>query len=247
MAKRAFEILYEDEHLIAVEKEADLLTIPDRFNPEKPSLLSFIRHYRPDEHIMTVHRLDRETSGVICFAKNPVAHQHLSLQFQHREVKKFYHALLEGNLPKDEGVIDEPIAPSTTKGGRMIVAPWGKPSTTFFKVIERFRNYTLVEAELITGRTHQVRVHFAATGYPLAVDAMYGNQSGFYLSAVKGRGYQIGKGQEELPLMSRVSLHAVSLMVKHPVSGESLTFEANYPKDFRAVITQLRKWASVDK
>ncbi|MFQ5448233.1 MAG: pseudouridine synthase, partial [Saprospiraceae bacterium] len=119
----------------------------------------------------------------------------------------------------------------------------GKSSLTNYKVMERFQNYTLVEANIKTGRTHQIRVHFQSAGYPLAVDSLYGGKKAFYLSSVKQRKYHLGKNQEERPLMSRSTLHAARLTFEHPRTAERLTFEAALPRDFAAVLKQLRKWA----
>ncbi|MCB0641442.1 MAG: RluA family pseudouridine synthase, partial [Phaeodactylibacter sp.] len=159
MQEPALDILFEDEHFILVNKESGLLSIPDRYNADRPNLLHALQAVRPEAEILTVHRLDRETSGAICFAKHAEAHRLLSRLFENREVRKIYRALVLGKLPLDEGSIEEPIAPSEQKG-RMIVAPWGKPSVTFFKVLERFKQHTLVAVNLATGRTHQIRVHF---------------------------------------------------------------------------------------
>jgi 23S rRNA pseudouridine955/2504/2580 synthase/23S rRNA pseudouridine1911/1915/1917 synthase len=124
----------------------------------------------------------------------------------------------------------------------MVIASRGKASLTLYRVMERFRNYTLVEANIKTGRMHQIRVHFQSIGYPLAVDAIYGRTEAFLLSAVKQNKFQLGKEQEERPLISRSTLHAARLAFDHPRTGQRMNFEANLPKDFDAVVKQLRKW-----
>lgn len=233
-------ILYQDDDIIIVNKPAHYLTIPDRFVAEKPSLVSFLKDRF--EEVFVVHRLDKETSGVILFAKNKEAHRDLSIQFENRTVNKIYLALVEGNVHKEEGEIAQPIASNMRDSGKMIVAKRGKPSLTFYKVAERFKNYTLVEANIKTGRTHQVRVHFESIGYPLAVDELYGRKKAFFLSEVKLKKYRRGKDVEERPLMERTTLHAYQLTINHPTTKEEMTFNAELPKDFRAVLNQLRKW-----
>ena len=167
------------------------------------------------------------------------------MQFEARTVDKIYLALVEGTVHKEEGEINQPIANNMRDKGRMIIAKRGKPSLTLYKVVERFKNYTLVEANIKTGRTHQVRVHFEVIGYPLAVDSLYGRKDAFLLSEVKMKKYRRGKDViEEKPLMSRTTLHAAKVTFNHPTTNESMTFEAELPKDFRAVLNQLRKWGN---
>ena len=235
-------ILFEDDDLIIVNKPAHFLTIPDRFVLEKPNLLTFLK--KKYENVFVVHRLDKETSGVICFAKNEKAHRHLSQQFEYRTVDKYYLAIVEGQLHKEEGEIDKPIANNMRDAGRMIIAKRGKNSLTVFNLLEKFKHYSLVEANIKSGRTHQVRVHFESIGYPLAVDELYGRKKAFFLSEVKLKKYRRGKDFEERPLMQRTTLHAYELTFKHPNTQEEMTFNAELPKDFRAVLNQLRTWGS---
>ncbi|MFN7116535.1 MAG: RluA family pseudouridine synthase [Saprospiraceae bacterium] len=239
--KSKIDIIYEDEALLIVNKPADLLTIPDRFALEKPNLLTALSEYYNDK-IWVVHRLDRETSGIICFAKTEEAHKHLSQQFFNRTVDKIYLALVDGKPGTDTGTIDAPIGPHPTLPGKMTVIRSGKPAVTDYNIIEIFKAFSLVEANIHTGRTHQIRVHFKHIGHPLAIDPLYGKREAFYLSEVKHRGYQLGKEQEERPLMSRTTLHAYQLSLAHPLSEERQTFTAPLPKDFQAVLNQLRKW-----
>jgi 23S rRNA pseudouridine955/2504/2580 synthase/23S rRNA pseudouridine1911/1915/1917 synthase len=217
-----------------------LLTIPDRFAPEKPNLYHILQQHIGE--IFVVHRLDKETSGILVFAKNEAAHKELSRQFQERTTEKIYYALLDGTLHQEEGVIEKAIAPHPAHPDRMVVAKKGKASITHYKVVELFKNFTLVEANIKTGRTHQIRVHFQSIGYPLAVDVLYGRREAFLLSDVKLKKFRLGKEEEERPMMSRSSLHAAKLTFQHPSSGEPMTFEAPLPKDFSAVLNQLRKW-----
>lgn len=233
-------ILHEDESLLVVEKPAGLLTIPDRSgNPDN----LYARLQKKFGQVYIVHRLDRETSGVLCFARTEAAHRHLSLQFEHHTTDKFYHVLLDGQLHHEEGEIDKPIGEHPSIPGKMAISNSGKPSLTFYRILERFQRFTLAEVLLKTGRTHQIRVHFQSIGYPLAVDAMYGRRAALFLSEIKGKSYKSGKNvEEERPLLDRVSLHASRLRFDHPLSGERLEFKSPLPKDFAATLNQIRKW-----
>ncbi len=238
--KERVPLLYEDDELVIVNKKAGDLTIPDRFDPGAFNLQRYFNQRYG--HIFIVHRLDRETSGVLCMARTEAAHRHLSQQFENRTVQKIYLAIVDGCPLQEEGVIDEPIAPHPGRPGSMIIARDGRPALTHYRVLERFKSFALLEADLKTGRTHQVRVHCKAIGHPLAVDALYGKREGFYLSEVKGRRYNLGRGKEERPLLSRTALHAHKLTIDHPGNDERLTFEAELPKDMAAMLNQLRKW-----
>lgn len=233
-------IIYEDEHLVVVNKPANYLSIPDRYKPDLPNIQQFLKNKFGE--IFTIHRLDRETSGIILFAKDAETHKALSLQFENRKVEKYYLAIVGGNVFEDEGKIDKPIAKHPSNQ-RMIIAKQGKPSLSHYKVVEKFRGYTLLEVQIMTGRTHQIRVHLQAIGYPLAVDPIYARKEAFYLSEIKGKKYR-RIDEEERPLVSRCTLHAQSLVIHHPKTGEAMRFEAEAPKDIRAMLKQLRKWAA---
>lgn len=238
--KLKYEIIYQDDDIIIANKPPFMLAIPDRYDALKPNLKTIFKEKFGE--VFTVHRIDRETSGIICFAKNEAAHKHLSQQFEDRTTQKIYHTIVEGVLHEKEGVIDKPIAASQTQTGKMVINERGKPSVTHFKVLEEFKQYSLVEADIKTGRTHQIRVHFESMGYPLAIDSVYGRKEEFKVSDIKLRRFNLKKGTEERPLMTRSTLHAYSLELEHPSSGERLKFTADMPKDFRAVLNQLRKW-----
>jgi RluA family pseudouridine synthase len=231
-------VLFEDEHVLVLDKPAGLLSVPDRWDHEVANILTLLREKYSD--IFTVHRLDRETSGVILFAKDAQSHRSLSIAFEERRVSKQYIALVTGT-PKDEsGMIDLAIEENPAKQGTMKLAKKGKECLTEYKVAEKFRDYSLVEVTLHTGRTHQIRVHFQGIGHPLAVDAVYGGQKELCLSKLK-RGYHFPEWENERPLLSRVPLHSWKLAFPHPVTGEIVTVEAPLPKDIKAVLFQLRK------
>lgn len=234
-------LIYEDDELVVVEKPAGVLSIPDRYDPNTPNLQNMLR--KQFGQIFTVHRLDRDTSGLILFAKNEEAHQSLSIAFEGREVQKTYLALVSGTLP-EEGTIDEPIAHSLHKPGYMTVAKKGKPSVSHFKRVQDFGLFSLAEVIIETGRTHQVRVHMSYIGHPLFIDEMYGGRAAFKVSEIKGRRYKQDRNvEEERPLIDRHTLHAHKLIFVHPKSGETMEFTSELPKDMNALIRQVEKWA----
>lgn len=237
-------IIFEDDDIIIAQKAAEMLAIPDRFDHSKPSLSGELTKIHGK--IFIVHRLDRETSGLIVFAKNEFAHRHLSMQFEGKEeVQKIYLALLDGVINTEGGTIEKGIDKHPTLPGKMIVSKQGKYSLTHYTVIEKFKHFSLVEADIKTGRTHQIRVHFQSIGYPLAIDAMYGRRSALCASDIKQRGFKLSKYQEEeRPLMSRTTLHAHKLSFLHPSTNERVNFVSELPKDFSALIKQLQRWSS---
>lgn len=234
------EILYRDQDLIVLNKPPGVLSIPDRFVPDKPNLLHQLRKELGE--VWVVHRLDRETSGVICFALNAKAHRHLSLQFEERRVEKYYWAVVDGLLPDKQGVIDRPIGAHPGISGKMIISAQGKPALTHYRVLAAYQFFSLVEADIRTGRTHQIRVHFESLGHPLVVDELYGKREALNLSEIKRRNFRLGKNEEERPLFRRLSLHARRLVVESPGSGDRVEVEAPLPKDFRAMLRQMEKW-----
>jgi len=240
MHKKHSSILYEDEALVLVNKAPGELTIPDRHHPEYFSLQGWLneRYGR----IWVVHRLDRDTSGLVCFARTAESHRHLSRQFEDRTVGKTYLALVDGIPLPAAGTVDRPIGPHPSKAGKMAVVRKGKEALTEYRCVETFRHFALLELDLHTGRTHQIRVHLAHLGHPLAVDPLYGKREAFYLSEVKGKKYRLGKNKMERPLLSRQPLHAYRLELTHPLHDQERRFEAPLPKDFNALLRQLRKW-----
>jgi 23S rRNA pseudouridine1911/1915/1917 synthase len=235
-----YEVIHEDEHFLVVNKPSGLLSIPDRFGG-KDSLAGMLQEKYGN--VLTVHRLDRETSGILCFARTEAAHRHLSMQFEKHTADKFYLALIDGIIHHDEGEIDKPIAEDPNTAGKMKIHHAGKPSLTFYRTLERFKHYTLAEALIKTGRTHQIRVHFTSIGFPLAVDSIYGRKDKLFLSEIKGKKFKLGKfTDEERPILERTSLHSYRLRVDHPHTNERMTFQTELPKDLAATLSQLRKW-----
>lgn len=236
------DIIYEDEDIIAINKEPGVLSIPDRYDPTVPNLYDML--VRIYHEIFIIHRLDKFTSGIICFAKNEDSHRHINIQFQERETKKYYFAIVKGQPPKEEGQIETGI--KKLSNGRVVIHDKGLRSVTKYRLLEKFKFHCFLELELLTGRTHQARVHLEYLGCPLVVDPMYGGEEGFYLSSVK-KHYNIGKYEEERPLVDRTPLHAARLVLRHPKSEEMLTLEAELPKDMNALLKQLRKWSQVER
>ena len=234
------DLLHEDPHLLVVNKPADVLTVPDRHDPDLPNLrYLLVERYGS---VLPVHRLDRPTTGLLVFARTPGAHRSLSMQFEGRQVEKVYLALVDGIPQPEEATIDEPIAPHPGKVGRMMVTHrGGKFARTDYKVMKRLGKFSLVGVQIFTGRTHQIRVHLAYIGHPLLVDPFYGKRTEFMLSEIKGRRYNKGKHEVERPLLARVPLHASRLGFTHPESGEWMAFNTEPPKDMRAMIKQLGK------
>jgi len=235
------EILHQDDHLVVINKPANLLTVPDRYIADIPNVVHLLGKKLGDP-IIAVHRLDKPTSGCLVVARTPEAHRELNRQFQDREVDKVYHAIVEGQPADEETEVDEPIARNPGKMGAMMVSNKGKHALTIFKPMEKFgHQFSFVGVQIFTGRTHQIRVHLAYAGYPLMVDPYYGKREEFLLSEIKGRRYNLKRDKEERPLLSRVPLHASRLAFNHPETGERMEFEAKMPKDMRATLNQLRK------
>lgn len=225
-------ILFEDDNFILINKPAFIATLDER-DTTRLSILKLLSQKYDD--IQLAHRLDKETSGVLAAAKNPEAYRHLSLQFQNREVSKVYHAVVDGIRSYADEHVTWPIAVSN-RGNVRIDTIDGKPSETIFNTLKTFQKHTLVECKPITGRMHQIRIHLASIEAPICADIMYGGVF-TYLSQIKKK-FKLKKGTEELPLISRVALHAFSLTFTD-MEGKEHTVDAAYPKDIRAFLRQL--------
>jgi len=228
-------ILFENDDLIVVNKPPFLSSLDDRDGGEI-NLLRLAKQYVPDAQIC--HRLDKETSGAIIIAKNPEAYRFVSMQFEHREVSKIYHAIINGSHQFDDLLVDLPILNLGNKNVA-ISKQDGKAAQTYFKSLVFFKHYTLVECKPITGRMHQIRIHLASQRAAIAGDEMYGGQP-VMLSDIK-RGYKLGKDQEELPIMKRFALHAKEVSFKINQETE-ISVHAPYPKDFATLLKLLEKF-----
>ncbi len=233
-------ITFEDGNIVVINKPPHLLVLPDRYNQSIPNLYHMLKEEFGE--IFVVHRIDKETSGLIVFAKDAETHAALNSQFEDRMVSKVYLAIVVGTPGEAEGIIDAPISESETHPGIMKVnRKHGKPSVTNYRVDELFDGYALVEVEPESGRTHQIRVHLASMGLPVMCDKVYGDGNPFFLSHIKTRYYADG---EEKPLLSRTALHAASISFKHPSTMEQMSFKSDLPKDMRSVLNYLRKFKS---
>ena len=236
MSRQLFTIVYENSDFVVVDKPSGLLSIPDREGDEL-SLKRILKDKYGE--IYTVHRLDKDTSGLIVFAKNDHTHKDLSQAFEERSVEKYYQGIVKGTLHEKEKTIDAPITQNTVKKTQMIVHKRGKPSVTDYRLLEEFRKYSLVEFRIYTGRTHQIRVHMQDIGHPIVCDDLYGDGEPVYLSSIK-KNYNLSRNElEERPLLSRLALHAQRL--SFVFNNERFDFEAPLPKDMSALLQQLRK------
>lgn len=231
------DIIYENEHFVTVNKPAGLLSIPDRLG-EEVNLKELLKEKYGS--IFTVHRLDKETSGIIVFAKDETTHKQLSQLFEGREMEKYYVGLVYGNMTNHSGSIDAPIMEHPGKATKMLTHAKGKVSLTDFEVKESFRLFSWVQFRIHTGRTHQIRVHMQHIGHPLVCDDIYGDPKPILLSSLK-KNFKLSKAaEEERPILNRLALHSHRL--KFTLNGIQHELEAEVPKDMRAVLKQLRKW-----
>ena len=223
------DVVYEDDDIIVVNKREGVVVHPANGNPDgtlvnavmslcKGSLSGIGGEIRPG----IVHRLDKDTSGLIIIAKNDVAHINLSKQIKDRRVKKIYIALVKGNVSENEATVNMPIGRSTKDRKKMAVRKDGKEAITHFKVLKRYGKYTLLELKIDTGRTHQIRVHMAEIGHPVVGDMIYSN------------------GKNEFGIEGQM-LHAKSLDFQHPVTGKQIHLEAELPKYFEEILSKLDK------
>lgn len=229
-------VLYRDDAILAVNKPAGLPTLPDGYRSAAPYLAGLLQE--AFGRLWVVHRLDRETSGVIVFARTADAHRDLNRQFQEHAARKTYHALVVGRPAWDERVIDLPLRPDGDRRHRTVADPAaGKPAATACRVLERLADYALIEARPLTGRPHQIRAHLAAEGLPLVGDLLYASQGGRLQGEDGARLRRLLIADAPL---ARLGLHACALTIIHPVTTASITFEAPYPADFAAALARLR-------
>lgn len=221
------DIIYEDSDIIVVNKPKGMVVHPANGNPDgtlvnailsicKNSLSGIGGELRPG----IVHRLDKDTSGLIIVAKNDKAHINMSEQIKERNVKKTYIALVRGNGPEEEATINMPIGRSTKDRKKMAVTKNGKQAITHFKVLKRYSKYTLLEIKIETGRTHQIRVHMAEIGYPVVGDAVYSN------------------GKNEFGIEGQM-LHAYKLEFMHPITNKHMELTAPLPQYFEEILKKL--------
>jgi len=245
-------VLFEDQHLLALNKPPHLLTSPDRIDADRPNLITLLHagikrdapwvKARELSYLMHAHRLDCETSGVILFAKTKPVLVALANWFGADVPGKKYVALVQGAPRQDSFTVDAKLAPHPVNIGLMRVdEKGGKRSQTQFEIQEKFSGYTLVKCQLLTDRPHQIRVHLRQAGLPIVSDALYGG-SPLLLSRLKSK-YRLKPNTSERPLISRVALHAEELTLPHPVTGATITITAPWPKDLTVAVKYLRRYA----
>jgi 23S rRNA pseudouridine955/2504/2580 synthase/23S rRNA pseudouridine1911/1915/1917 synthase len=237
--KSGIEKIYEDDRIIALNKPAGFLTLPDRYDRSAPSLVRLLESVY--ENIFVVHRIDKETSGTIIFAKDAEAHKMLNEQFMEHSLQKVYHTVVRGSFNKEEIEVDIPIMANPAGKAMMVPSARGKYALTILRPLEKYRLASLLECNLITGRQHQIRVHCSTIGYPLLVDSLYSEVSEFNLSSIKKR-FNLRKNDVEVPVIKRLTLHSYSLKFEHP-DGNEMKLIAEYPKDFSVLVNILRKYA----
>ena len=234
-----YTVVYSDNDVVVLNKKSGLLIAQDRYDLEAPRL--DLEASEEFGKLYAVHRIDKDTSGIIIYARTVEAHKNLSMQFEERKVEKTYHCIVRGKPMWEKLSVDLPLLPDGDARHRTVVnKKIGKESFTSFRVLGGGSLYTWIEAKPKTGRTHQIRVHLAESGFPIVCDPLYsGNLKPIYLSEIK-RSWR-GNEYEERPLLSRLALHAYKISFNHPVTGERLTFTAPYHKDMEALKKQMEK------
>ncbi|MCB0737828.1 MAG: RluA family pseudouridine synthase [Bacteroidetes bacterium] len=228
-------IVFEDDDFIVINKPPFISSLFDRNAPI--SIQNEIKNYCQTATL--AHRLDKNTSGCLIAAKHENAYKHIALQFEKRETKKVYHAIVDGQLNVEEELVDVPLL--KTNKASSIVSGNGKPAATFFKTLQIFKNHTLMACQPVTGKFHQIRVHLQYIGYPIAADELYGGKVPYLSELV--RKYKPGK-RDENPMIGRFALHASSIKFKN-MKNQEVRAEADYPKDFAVFLKLLQKNASI--
>lgn len=239
-------IIYEDEDIIVINKQADLIVHPAR-GYKKGTLVNALVYYAKqlskgseDFRPGIVHRLDRNTTGVLVAAKNDTAHWRLARQFEKRLTRKHYLAIVHGTPELSADCINKPLAVHPVIRERFAVRPEiGKEAITFYEVLEKFRGYSLLKLDIRTGRTHQIRVHMSYIKHPIVGDEMYGGKI-VYRWQIEDK-----EAQPQEPLIARPALHAWQLELTHPTTNKQMTFEAPLPDDMQQMLAELRKFRCV--
>jgi len=233
----ALDIVFEDEHLVVVDKPAGLVVHPAAGHYDGTLVNALLHHCKGQlsgiggvERPGIVHRIDKDTSGLLVVAKSDVAHEGLAKLFAAHDIERRYYAIVSGVPAPPAGTVRTQIGRSTINRKKMAVLPEnkGKHAVTHYRLCESFAKTSLIECTLETGRTHQVRVHMAHLGHPLIGDSVYSNRQ---------NPYRIGPNQSKF---ERQALHAASLGFIHPVSGETLRFDSSLPEDMQLLLSQLR-------
>ena len=240
MSHSSPEIVFQNNDLIAVNKPSGWLSIPDRHDPALVSVKSWLE--TKGDKVFIIHRIDKDTSGLIVFAKNAEAHKYYNTLFQNRSLEKVYFGIVAGAFNHEKGTCDQPIEEHPIIAGKMRVGRKGKAALTHYFVEEQYKGYAFMRFIIETGRTHQIRVHMQNIGHPLACDPLYGSGESIMLSAFKKKFNLSKKDEEERPLLNRLALHAYSLSFEDQ-QGNAITLVAPLQKDVDACLKQMRKWA----
>ncbi|AOZ66747.1 TPA: 23S rRNA pseudouridine(1911/1915/1917) synthase RluD [Haemophilus influenzae] len=228
-------IVYEDDDIIVINKPKDLVVHPGAGNPNGTVLNALLYHYPPIVEVPRagiVHRLDKDTTGLMVVAKTIPAQTKLVRDLQKRKITREYEAVASGIMTKG-GTVDQPMARHATKRTLMAVHPMGKPAVTHYRIMENYRNYTRLRLRLETGRTHQIRVHMAHIAHPLLGDQTYGGRPRPPKNASEDF-------MEVLRNFKRQALHAVMLRLAHPITGEMMEWYAPLPDDFVELLNALK-------
>lgn len=219
------DIIFQDQDLIVINKPSGLLSIRDGYNPDLPTVKSILEeNFGP---CWVVHRLDKETSGVIIFARNSETHRLLNISFQNRRIEKVYHAIVIGHPEERVFTLSYPLRINGDRYHRTVIDNSnGKPSKTLIKCLEGTKKFCQISVFPYTGYTHQIRSHLAYAGFPILGDLLYGKQENFHVDSNK--------------IISRTALHAFQLQFFHPVSGLQMEFSACYPEDFAEALTKIK-------
>ncbi len=251
-------VLHEDDAIIVVDKPAGMIVHPAKGHWEGTLASALAHHFgalsgrggptRPG----IVHRLDRDTSGVIVVAKNDQVHDALAAQFKARQAEKEYLAIVVGVPDRDRDVINEPIGDHPTHREKKAIRrghPAAREAVSEYEVVERFAGYALVRVRPKTGRTHQIRIHLAHVGFPVLCDRLYGGRAQLMESDLQPKDtvkpHGAAESETEAPILARQALHAFQLTLSHPLSGERVTFQAPLPTDMVRTLEALRRWRAV--
>lgn len=231
-------IIFEDEYLVIANKPSGIASIPERNGSRENSFVGMLESQIGQ--LFVVHRIDKQTSGILCFAKTEDVHKALSLIFENREVEKEYFAVVKGNVLEPHGIINEPLAENPARPGTMKVYAKGKEAISEYWVNENFKHATWLRVKIYTGRMHQIRVHLKSIGHPLLVDEIYAGTKNFHISSVM-KNFKQNLEEETRPTIARTTLHAAKLGFIHPITKQSISVEAPLPKDFEVLLKLLRK------
>ena len=239
-----YTVIYSDNDIVILNKRSGLLIAADRYDETAPRLDLLAE--KEFGRLFAVHRIDKDTSGIVIYARTPEAHKNLSLQFENRQVHKTYHCLVHGRPLWTELDADLPLQPDGDMRHRTVVnKKFGKPSLTHFKYLGSVGTFSWIQAQPVTGRTHQIRAHLSANGLCIVCDPLYsGNQKPIRLSEIKRKWN--GNPDEEKPLLSRLALHAYKIEFAHPSTSENMVFTAPYQKDMDSTRKQLAKIFGTD-